>query len=120
MSLKTHSFRRKLANALKKAPVTVSVYRKNEEGESSQDEIFVSEILGHFYKPRKRHIPFSFNDLGMNTTRHFDKFITVVDENSQNIKVWDYFRHQGITYQITDLGEYFDVYMDFSLERTEC
>ncbi len=116
MSLKTHSFRSKLANALKKAPVTVSVYRKNED-DSSQDEIFVAEILGHFYKPKKRHIPFALGDLGMNTMRHFDKFITVFDENSTSVKVWDFFRHQGVTYQITDLGDYFDVYMDFSLER---
>ncbi len=118
MPLNTCSFHKKLARAFNKASVTVTVYRKSFDESTHKDtDLLVAEITGHFYKPRKRHIPTSFNDAGLTAGRFMDKFITIQDENSSLIKAWDFFTHDGVTYQITELGGYFDIYYDFSLER---
>lgn len=93
----------------------------NEFNEQISEE-FVAVIKGQYYKGslvlgRNSYISNYLNDSGKTGKRISEKFLTIVNEDSEKIQAGDRFELNGVTYEITDLGKNFDVYFDFSLER---
>lgn len=120
MALNKNALRIKVKKAKDKMPDTVQVYRQgiDDFGEDVEGDIFVTEITGQYYdKSGGVYINLSTKEAGTIKDNKREKFMVVVDDNSNKIKEGDFFTLNGVSYFITDLGNTMDVYYDFSLER---
>ncbi len=123
MPLNTEALKRKVAKAIDKMPVTVTVFRHKKDawnepcGQETVATITGQLNLGARYKGKNAFVDTQVSNAGRTLRGQGEKLMVVIDEESRKIQPGDWFALDGVDYEIVDLGNSLEVYFDFSLER---
>ena len=118
--LNTDAMKRHVERAISKFGQQIDIKRsgKNEFGEPSEGEV-VATVKGYSHKGNSG-ITFNVSTAGQVVGNRSEYLLVVFDENAALIKTGDFFEvdeTKEIKYEIVDLGNCMDVYMDMKVQR---
>lgn len=87
----------------------------NEFNEPNDEPSIVTTIKGYYYKGQS--ISINTSEAGEVAFNKEEKLMIVLDIKGQKVQTGDYFLLNDIKYEIADLGNNFDIYLDMTLKR---